>query len=129
MSAENQAEILLEMALKDWRALAGMSDEEVFAEEIFGFHAQQAVEKILKAWACFLNIEYPKTHDLNNLLYLLKTHGIDIDDLWEFAELNPYGVQFRYEAFDSADESIDRVKTIRKIEGIIHRISEIIKSR
>lgn len=35
---------------KDLRALQGMSDPDVFADEVFGFHAQQAAEKALKAW-------------------------------------------------------------------------------
>jgi len=43
------AHALLEMARKDVRALTGMTDPEVFADEIFGFHAQQAIEKALKA--------------------------------------------------------------------------------
>ena len=42
------ARALLEMARKDARALSGMQDREVFADEIFGFHAQQAVGKALK---------------------------------------------------------------------------------
>ena len=33
------AHALLEMARKDARALAGMTDRETFADEIFGFHA------------------------------------------------------------------------------------------
>lgn len=33
------------MADKDLAALAGMSDPTVFADEIFGFHAQQAADK------------------------------------------------------------------------------------
>jgi len=38
------AHALLEMAQKDGRALSGMTDADVFADEIFGFHAQQAVD-------------------------------------------------------------------------------------
>ena len=32
------------------------------------FHAQQAVEKFLKAFLVFHNIDFPKTHDLDFLL-------------------------------------------------------------
>lgn len=38
------------MAEKDHTALQGMLDTQIFADEIFGFHAQQAAEKALKAW-------------------------------------------------------------------------------
>jgi HEPN domain-containing protein len=38
------------MATKDLRALQGMLDNKTFADEVFGFHAQQIVEKSLKAW-------------------------------------------------------------------------------
>jgi hypothetical protein len=39
------ARALLEMAKRDHRALSRMLDPQDFAEEIFGFHAQQVVEK------------------------------------------------------------------------------------
>ncbi|NIR50348.1 HEPN domain-containing protein [candidate division KSB1 bacterium] len=35
----------------------------MFDDEIFGFHAQQAVEKVVKAWPNLLGIVYPRTHD------------------------------------------------------------------
>ena len=50
MTQHNRAEVFLIMAHKDLRALRAMTGGE-FAVEIFGFHAQQAAEKALKAWA------------------------------------------------------------------------------
>ena len=50
------AQTLLEMARKDARALSGMTDADVFADEIFGFHAQQVIEKALKAWCAHRGI-------------------------------------------------------------------------
>jgi hypothetical protein len=46
MPAPEYARNLLIMARKDFDALRGMIDNPLFADEIFGFHAQQAVEKI-----------------------------------------------------------------------------------
>lgn len=43
MSDIRHAKFLLNMAAKDLKALEGMKDSDIFAEEIFGFHAQQAV--------------------------------------------------------------------------------------
>jgi hypothetical protein len=39
---------LIEMADRDHRALSNMLDREDFPEEVFGFHAQQTVEKSLR---------------------------------------------------------------------------------
>lgn len=50
---------LLEMANKDHQALKNMLDTKKFAEEIFGFHAQQVIEKALKAWIAVRSLEYP----------------------------------------------------------------------
>ena len=45
MAISDEARQLLAAANKDLRALQGMIDASIFADEIFGFHAQQAVEK------------------------------------------------------------------------------------
>jgi HEPN domain-containing protein len=62
MSDIKQAGAMLRMANRDLTALRGMGDASVFADEIFGFHAQQTVEKSLKAWMCALGLNYPFTH-------------------------------------------------------------------
>ncbi len=54
MENREEARRLLDVARKDLNALPGMMDVETFADEIFGFHAQQATEKALKAWLTFL---------------------------------------------------------------------------
>ena len=63
---------MIDLARRDLRAAQGMAvDTLSFTDEIFGFHAQQAVEKACKAWLCGLGIVYPKTHDLDLLFHLL----------------------------------------------------------
>ena len=49
MSDVKQARALVEAAGRDIAALQAMHDADVFADEIFGFHIQQASEKLLKA--------------------------------------------------------------------------------
>ena len=70
MSDIKQAQAMLRMAHRDLNALRGMQNAEVFADEIFGFHVQQAVEKSLKAWMCTVGITYPFTHQISRLLVL-----------------------------------------------------------
>ena len=54
-----------------------MHDADVFADEIFGFHVQQAAEKLLRAWLALLGEVYPLTHDLDLLLDLLQKRVSD----------------------------------------------------
>jgi len=61
------------------------------------FHAQQAAEKYLKALLVWHQIEFRKTHDMQELLNLVS--GIDHelpDVLSETVDLTPYGVEYRY---------------------------------
>ena len=61
-----QARNFLSIAARDYRALCGMEDAEVFSDEIFGFHVQQAVEKALKAWLCSLGVRQITPIHLSN---------------------------------------------------------------
>lgn len=61
------------------------------------FHSQQAAEKFLKAYLVRHQVEFRKTHDLDELLNL--TDSIDSSLRQEIAScvwLTPYGVEFRY---------------------------------
>lgn len=69
---------------------SGTSEE--FADEIFGFHAQQAAEKALRAWLAVLDAEYPRTHDLSMLISLFEVQEQDIVPFFDIIELNPYAV-------------------------------------
>ncbi len=71
------AKLLFEMANKDVRALKGMLvDRIMFDDEIFGFHAQQTIEKSLKSWIALLGKQYPLTHNLE--LYCRRLRNLDI---------------------------------------------------
>jgi len=62
-----------------------------------GFHAQQAAEKFLKAYLVHQQIEFPKTHDIEELLDLLSRVDESLAASLRIAgELNPYGVEVRY---------------------------------
>ncbi|MBK7422896.1 MAG: HEPN domain-containing protein [Propionivibrio sp.] len=66
---------LLRLAERDrdvFEILAGYGDN-VYAAA--GFHAQQAVEKALKALLCFRDIDFPRTHDLESLINRLDGTG------------------------------------------------------
>jgi HEPN domain-containing protein len=115
-----QSRRLLAMAEKDLRALEGMlKDREAFSNEVFGFHAQQAVEKAAKSLLGFVGVAYPKAHDLEELFALAKDAGRSIPgELMDLVDLVDFAVQYRYESFDE-DLPIDRPATLRKVTAFI----------
>jgi HEPN domain-containing protein len=118
----------LSAARRDAQALAHMLDENAFSLEIFGFHAQQAIEKGLKGLLCLRNVEPPFSHNLRHLLVLLESSGMPIDDLWDMVTLTAFAVQFRYEAFDLFDEPFDRPHWVRRVEVLLADLELQIKS-
>ena len=62
-----------------------------------GFHSQQAAEKFFKAVLVRHQVEFPKTHNLGELLDLVaKVDSGLAQSLQEASVLNPYGVEIRY---------------------------------
>ncbi len=66
-------------------------------DEVIGFHAQQAIEKMLKAALTNSAIRYGRTHDLGSLLDLLRQNNFSFpSDFVEIQQLTPFGAFFRY---------------------------------
>jgi HEPN domain-containing protein len=84
------------------------------------FHAQQAVEKFLKAFLVYHNVDFPRTHDVDFLL--LECKKIDPEDFdVDLGSQSDFGVNIRYPDdfyIPDKDETIqyrDIAHTIRKI--------------
>ena len=128
MSDREHARALLELARKDLKAMEAMAlDPDSFDDAHFGFQAQQAVEKSLKAWIAYLGKEYAKTHDLQNLLDTLAGAGQRVADLAVLVDLNDFAVQYRYETIAAADVPIDRSSTLAQVQSLVDRIADLLK--
>jgi HEPN domain-containing protein len=84
-----------------------LSGSDRAADAVVGFHAQQAVEKFVKAVLTVRGIDVPRTHDLRFLLDGAGAAGVQVPDavrasLW----LTPWSVEFRYG--DDLDDLLDR---------------------
>jgi len=78
------------------------------------FHAQQCVEKALKALLLHNGISFPKTHVIEVLLDLLKAQGTKIPKGVDAAfELSEYAVQTRY---PGEWEPVTKVEARKSIE-------------
>ena len=67
-------ELLLASAEQDLAACKLLAASAGIGDAIVGFHAQQALEKSLKAVLSAHMIEFRRTHDLVTLLDLLQDH-------------------------------------------------------
>ncbi|MBM3957814.1 MAG: HEPN domain-containing protein, partial [Gemmatimonadetes bacterium] len=82
------------------------------------FHAQQAVEKSLKAWLVHLGIDYPKVHNIETLLELLSAQGHTLPpDLADASKLTPFATVFRYEDLPFS-AGFDRMDALRLVQGV-----------
>ena len=93
-----EAQRFLRIARSDLRAfdiLANHPDSE------FGptcFHAHQAIEKSLKAVLTLLELDFPRTHDLEELAQSIIDHGVNPPITpRDYRRLNPFAVAFRYD--------------------------------
>ena len=128
MSDIKQAQAMLRMAQRDLSALTGMHNDAVFADEIFGFHVQQAVEKSLKAWMCAAGISYPFTHQISRLLVLLRDAGAEVEAFWWLDEFTIYAHQARYEEGNvAADAPLDREMLIQSVAALVIQVEGKIK--
>lgn len=98
----DEAERLLRLAGRDYRTFTILRNHPEAELAPTCFHAQQAVEKALKAVLTTKQIDFRRTHDLEELANLLGDIGVAVPfPPREFRRLNPFAVEFRYD-----DESI-----------------------
>ena len=87
------------------------------------FHAQQAVEKYLKAFLVHKQIEFRKTHDIEELLELVAGMDESLAASLEMAsQLNPYGVEVRYPGdflTPSKDEVVEACRLVSLVRKAI----------
>ncbi len=93
-----------------------------------GFHAQQCVEKYLKAILQQNEMRFEKVHDLLALLNMCLPFAPELELHRElFAYLNPFAVAFRYPgesaSREQARQAIDILKKLRTILRNILRLN------
>jgi HEPN domain-containing protein len=88
-------------------------------DDTIAFHCQQAIEKILKAYLIFLEIEFKQVHDLGYLLNLIITKDESLETYYtKVDEISRYAVQIRY-----PDEIIRLSK--QQIQDAIHLADQL----
>ena len=115
MGESDAALLLMRKADEGLQALGNMLDPASFSNAIFGFHAQQAVEKATKAWLIVAGWDPPNSHDLRSLFMELEQRcGVDAVQLRLLLELNAYAVRWRY-GDDSTGPVLNRLAVLGKV--------------
>jgi HEPN domain-containing protein len=115
------------MARKDLQAMRALGDPRIADVETFGFHAQQAVEKAVKAWLDLRGVLYPRIHDLDELLRLLRQHGAAVPEQFVgLCTLTDFGVAFRYAAYDDPEEPFDRLEVVKEVESLLRHVEALV---
>lgn len=105
-------------AKNDATAAREFSGNPEISDEIIGFHAQQAVEKWLKAVMASLGLPQQRTHDIDQLVRLLEEQGVELPvPRFRLAELTDFAVPLRYEDLLDA-EPLDRQAAVRLVDEV-----------
>ncbi len=112
------AHLLLRKAQSHRIVLDHFGLDPTFADMIVGFHAQQAIEKLIKAVLSNNQIAYPRINDLDRLLHLLETEQITKPPrTQQLVSLTPWATHLRYE--DPPEPiSLDRPATITLVDDV-----------
>ncbi len=128
MTGREEAERMLAVAEIDLKALRNMLEPERFDDSVFGFHAQQAAEKTLKAWLNLCGVAYPKTHDLRLLMNLLETQAHEnCERFTELADLTDFAVQFRYD-FPTLATGLSRGEILSGVEALRNHVGQLVRN-
>ena len=102
--------------IRTFRLLAAAADSD---DEAVGFHAQQSIEKCLKAVLCVNEIAFRKTHDLVELIDLLRDNKKSLPpDVESLDSLNPYAVTLRYDLFDAEPAAFERDEVLKIVADV-----------
>lgn len=115
----DEAQLFLRLANDDRDAFHVLKNAPHIKLRVLCFHAQQAVEKALKAVLMLQGIPFRKTHDLNLLANLVMEGGLPLPySPDELTSLNPHAVAFRYDEIEI--ETLTRDEAEAMLEGVIH---------
>ncbi len=111
MQPRERAAVLLRKAAQDEFTLSKLIPDPASPDEVIGFHAQQAVEKRLKAVLTAASISYRRTHDLVELIDALGDNGLPVPaEIEEARRLTPFAAALRYDDLpEEPEEPLDRV--------------------
>jgi len=123
------AEMLLKKARIDMGTIKEMMNSPDFYNSILGFHAQQAIEKAIKAVMVFKEIKLVRTHNLDELVEICKEASIEVPGIsTSLDRITLYAVEERYIEIVSEDDVLNRKQLYADVTKIINWAEGIIST-
>ena len=125
--ATPEAQALLRAAGRDRKTVELLLQHRDAPASSVGFHAQQYLEKVIKAVLVSNAVIFRRTHDLEELADLLGRQGIEPPlPKDQLKQLNPFAVIIRYQDIEITLTDIDTVAEIMEnaqawVERQIHK--------
>lgn len=111
------------IAERDIQVFQKLSGDPEIHDGAVGFHAQQALEKCLKAVLALHQIPFRKTHNLDELLDLLKDQGRALPPNPDLLDIfTPYAVTLRYDLIELGPFDRDLARSV--VEAVRHWAEE-----
>ena len=89
---------------------------------LIAFHTQQCVEKYLKAFLIFKNVDFPHTHNISTLLELCSKYNTWTTELKDAKQLTAFSVSSRYPGEDeevNRDEAVNAIFIATNVRNVV----------
>ena len=119
----DEAQIWLSYAKSDLDAANVLLEKGDFFPRQICFMSQQAGEKALKAVLVYLEINFPKTHDLDRIRELIP-EGWEVKEQFpNLYDLSVWSVESRYPGHTPDVTEFEARKTLRLAEAVVEAVS------
>jgi len=128
MSA-GESKIWLDFAETDLRAAHALLDSGEFFPRQICFLAQQCAEKSIKAVLVFVDVDFPKNHDLDRLRDMVPKGWVFKDAFPDLAALTVWAVESRYPGDTPDVVEHEARETLHLAESVFDAIREEMENR
>ncbi|MEY4355831.1 MAG: hypothetical protein RLZZ89_899 [Cyanobacteriota bacterium] len=123
MSPTEDALLLMRLVERHLGSLRSSLEQTTFADEDWGFLAQQTLEKLLKAFLVYRSKEPPRSHSLQRLVQEL----VECDEVLllapELLELDDFAVLARYDS-EPTPLPTDRSQILLLLEALYEKLRQ-----
>jgi HEPN domain-containing protein len=119
----DEARIWLSYAKSDLDAANVLFEKGDFFSRQICFMSQQAGEKALKAVLVYLEINFPKTHDLDRIRELIPEGWAVKEQFPNLYDLSVWSVESRYPGHTPDVTEFEARKTLRLAEAVVKAVS------